>query len=89
MSTDKHGMHALILCDGEPPSRERLQRHRRKSDIFIAADGAGNLAAEMDVRPDHVIGDLDSYQAASWPDLTPIHNPDQETNDLEKALELR
>jgi thiamine pyrophosphokinase len=81
-------MHVLILCDGEPPSRERLVYHRARAALFIAADGAGNAAAGLGVRPDMVIGDLDSYDRASWPGLEPIHRPDQDTNDLEKALEL-
>jgi len=93
MSTDDRAgprvFRALILCNGEPPSRARFERRLRQADVFIAADGGGRVAKEVfEARPDHIIGDLDSYDSGCWPEVTPIHRPDQETNDLEKALEL-
>jgi len=80
--------HALILCDGEPPSFARFQRHHASAAVFIALDGGGNVAKGFGRRPDYVIGDLDSYDRSAWPDLEPLFDPDQETNDLEKGLEL-
>lgn len=82
-------MKILILCHGEPPPESLLISERKRCDLFIAADGGAWIALDHGVTPDVVIGDLDSFReecrpAGPW---TIIHNPDQETNDLEKALE--
>jgi thiamine pyrophosphokinase len=54
--------------------------------LFIATDGAGNTALGYDIKPDVVIGDLDSFKNPNDPELRLIKDEDQETNDLEKAL---
>jgi thiamine pyrophosphokinase len=79
-------MRALILCDGTPPRPEQLKIALKQSDLFIAADGGALIAEEFGVRPDVIIGDLDSYQPRGNEDSKLIHEPDQDTNDLEKAL---
>ena len=78
----------LILCNGEPPEPELLSEQYAASDYFIAADGGGNVALRMEIPPDVVIGDLDSFQKQPGRDIKTIHQPEQESNDLEKALEL-
>jgi len=81
-------MRILILANGSEPSAELLDSLRKNCDRFVAADGGGNTAIKMGFRPDTVIGDLDSFSQANDFDGELIRNPDQETNDLEKALEL-
>jgi len=80
-------MNALILCNGEPPSWELLATERSRADIFIACDGAANIALKFGQVPDIIIGDLDSIGS----NLTNLHNikhiADQHNNDLEKALD--
>ncbi|SMO34530.1 thiamine diphosphokinase [Fodinibius sediminis] len=78
----------LILCNGNPPSRQLLEEHHRASDYLIAADGGGNVALSMGVAPDIVIGDLDSFKENGSHSFDIIRQADQETNDLEKALLL-
>lgn len=78
--------HVLILAHGEPPPLSRLRHHLQQASLFIALDGAANELASVGLRPDVVIGDLDSYDRNSFPDLEPILDPDQDTNDLEKGL---
>ena len=78
----------LVLCNGAPPSEELLKSHYHSADFFIAADGGGNTALSMKLTPDVVIGDLDSFDRTTSSDLKVIHDTDQETNDLEKALHL-
>jgi len=56
------------------------------SDLFVAADGGANTARELSLSPDVIIGDLDSYVPLPDDKFRVIHNNDQETNDLEKAL---
>jgi len=55
-------------------------------ELFIAADGGGNVARQLGLTPDIVIGDLDSYKQEPGDDIQVIKDDDQETNDLEKVL---
>ncbi len=81
-------MKGLILCNGLPPKPALLGNHLQETDLFIAADGGGNTARDMGFAPDVVIGDLDSFRTREMDDFEVIKDPDQETNDLEKALKL-
>lgn len=78
----------LVLCDGIPPSRWLFEECRDWADSFIAADGGALVAREFGCLPDTVIGDLDSYRPSGDEPFEVIYDPDQETNDLEKALTL-
>lgn len=78
----------LILCNGKPPTEDLFQKYRARADYFIAADGGGNIALQFNVTPDAVVGDLDSFQGSDTASFEIIFRPDQETNDLEKALDL-
>lgn len=79
-------MKAVILCDGEAPERGYILSDLEGSDLFIAADGGAYSALELDLQPDIITGDFDSYEITGNETATLINNPDQETNDLEKAL---
>lgn len=76
---------AVILCNGAPPLKEQLSHCLENAELFIAADGGGNIALSFNLVPDVVIGDLDSFTHHEAP-CTVIKDPDQQTNDLEKAL---
>jgi len=76
---------AVILCNGAPPLKTQLTQCLENADLFIAADGGGNIALSFNLIPDVVIGDLDSFTQHDAP-CTVIKDPDQQTNDLEKAL---
>ena len=79
-------MHALIVSNGFPPARELLEIEIQKADLVIGADGGGNRILDHGFIPHAVIGDLDSFEKPEDPGFEVIHKPDQETNDLEKAL---
>lgn len=79
-------MNALVLCNGSPPGKVLTQKLISEHDLFIAADGGGNVARNMGFQPTTVIGDLDSYEPVPGEDVEVIQETDQETNDLEKAL---
>ena len=79
-------MNVVIICDGNPPRPEQLKEALKHSSLFIAADGGAFTAKTMGVKPDVIIGDLDSYSETGEELAKVIHDPDQETNDLEKAL---
>lgn len=81
-------MKALIVCNGYPPSKELLEEVSREADVLIGADGGGNLMQDRGISPDFVVGDMDSFEKPESVAFEIIHDPDQETNDLEKALKL-
>lgn len=76
----------LILCNGCPPTQKLFNNYRANTDYFIAADGGANIALDFGVQPDVVIGDLDSFHGSDNEAFEIIFKPDQEQNDLEKAL---
>lgn len=77
---------ALILCDGESPSKHLFMHHYKGCDFFAATDGAASLALKYGITPDVVIGDMDSFVPPPGYDALIVKETDQETNDLEKAL---
>jgi thiamine pyrophosphokinase len=79
-------MKAVILCDGDIPEKSIISRDLEQADLFIAADGGANHARTLQLQPDLIIGDLDSYEVTGDENSEIISDPDQETNDLEKAL---
>ncbi|MAL18579.1 MAG: thiamine diphosphokinase [Balneola sp.] len=81
-------MHAVIVSNGFPPGKELLKEELKSVKIIIGADGGGNTLIKNKVKPDVVIGDLDSFVKPETVDFEIIKDPDQETNDLEKALSL-
>lgn len=81
-------MHAVIVSNGFPPSKELLESEIEKADLVIGADGGGNNILKHGISPDIVIGDMDSFVKPDNIDFELIHDKGQETNDLEKALSL-
>lgn len=79
-------MNILILCNGQPPTRKLFEESTDWADLIIAADGGANIAMEYGIPPDLVIGDMDSFEEQDSSTLDIIYDPDQESNDLEKAL---
>lgn len=80
-------MNAVILCDGRPPSKTLIKEFLKENTLFIAADGGAITAKRLDLTPDVIIGDMDSYSPKKNEKSIVISDPDQETNDLEKALQ--
>lgn len=79
-------MRALIVCGGSPPSKKLLETEIDQADLTIGADSGGYVFLGFKHFPDVVIGDLDSFKYTNHEGVHVIHDPDQDTNDLEKAL---
>ena len=79
-------MNAVILCDGRPPAADVLNRFLDDASLFIAADGGAFTAHAMGLHPEVIIGDFDSFTPSGDELSEMVTDPDQETNDLEKAL---
>jgi thiamine pyrophosphokinase len=86
----KKQKHALIICNGEMPSQNLLSPLLKKKPFIICADGGANKARAFSIMPDCIIGDLDSITQKTrhyFSSVPIIHNPDQNSTDLEKVLE--
>ncbi|MDP1675871.1 MAG: thiamine diphosphokinase [Bacteroidota bacterium] len=86
----KKQKHALIICNGEMPSQKLLAPLLKKKPFIICADGGANKARAFNILPYCIIGDLDSITQKTryyFSSVPIIHNPDQNSTDLEKTLE--
>jgi thiamine pyrophosphokinase len=79
---------AVICLNGTLPPAEVFQHVADRP--LIAADGAAAVLHAMGIVPEFIVGDLDSLppdvleQLQSLSEI--IHDPDQDSNDFEKAL---
>ena len=82
---------ALIICNGEPPSRALTTRLVRSADYIIAADGGAETARRYGIRPDAIVGDLDSITPSTkkfFSSSLILHFSRQDNTDLEKSLDF-
>ncbi len=85
---------AIIIANGEPPSRADVQRWLREGDVLICADGGTRAALALNLSPHHVVGDFDSLPEdvvrALQAQGTQLHRHPTRKNetDLELALLL-
>ncbi len=80
---------AILVLNGALDWTESLVRLAREAPLVLAADGGANALARLGLRPDAVIGDLDSIDAdtRSWiGEKRLFHRPAQDQTDFEKAL---
>lgn len=56
-------MKCVIFANGEYEKTEAYSAIVETADIIICADGGANYARELGVKPDYIIGDLDSISA--------------------------
>ena len=83
-------MRVLLIGNGETQQAAFLQNLAQQADLILAADGGADRALSSGVRPDVIIGDLDSVspQAKSLvPAEKLIFVNNQNNTDLEKALD--
>ena len=82
---------ALIVGNGETPSQTLLDQFWSTVDLRIGADGGANQLLSLGLKPDFVVGDLDSLTEANRKQFqaSQLHLvTDQETNDVSKVLEF-
>jgi thiamine pyrophosphokinase len=83
-------LRALLICNGEQPSRPFARRLARRSHFIVAADGGANGARKLGITPDLIIGDLDSVTRATrkfFSSTFVIRVARQDNTDMEKALD--
>lgn len=79
---------ALVIANGEPPSQALLEE-LAEGVFVVAADGGADVALGLGVKPDAVVGDLDSLSGKARTTLGEEHlhqSEDFESTDLEKAI---
>ncbi len=78
----------LLIGNGEEVSAKLLRQLAREHDVVIAADGGATKALRAGVKPDYVVGDLDSIFKRDLKKLQPrvVYVSTQQNTDLEKAL---
>ncbi len=54
-------MRAVIICGGDIGSYERAKKHINEADMVICADSGYEHAKKMNITPQAVLGDFDSY----------------------------
>ena len=80
----------LVFCNGEPPSRERIEELLPHPRLIACADGGANKAVSLGYEPNLVIGDLDSFvndnQKLQKAEIIKINS--QDNTDFEKTLDF-
>lgn len=82
----------LVIANGVIEDKEWLRLYLGKGTAVIAADGGGNHLAALGVRPDVVVGDLDSLDWQQWEPWEKagtkmvVHPAEKNETDLELAL---
>lgn len=82
---------ALILLNGELRDPAAARAAARRADAVICADGGARHAVALRLRPDYIVGDMDSAPKSlpkAWTKTRTRRDLDPERSDLDKALDL-
>jgi len=80
---------ALILANGPFPPPVILRELRVHATLIVCADGGANWARRSKIKPDVILGDLDSIFPSTkrhFRDTPILKIEDQESTDLQKAI---
>ena len=83
-------MHILIVASGRIGKKPFYRNIIKKADKVIAADGGADNCIKLGINPDYVIGDFDSISAKARNRFknVMVHDKNQDTTDMEKAMAL-
>ncbi len=82
---------ALVICNGDVLSKAKIAAFLREKPFIVCADGGANKARLLGIHPHAIIGDLDSISSRTrkhFSRVETIHIADQDSTDLEKALDF-
>lgn len=79
-------MNVLTVLSGNPPSVRLLKTEMRVADCVIAVDGGFNVFSDSNLKPDLILGDMDSIKESEALDIKSILLADQDQTDLQKTL---
>ena len=83
-------MNTVILCNGEMPFHTAALNALHQADHIVCCDGAINHLAQFGTLKAtiYLVGDGDSCNLQGTPSQNFVPDPDQETNDLTKAVKF-
>ncbi|MBI4547257.1 MAG: thiamine diphosphokinase [Ignavibacteriae bacterium] len=84
-------MHALIIANGRSPSPQLVRKLLKHADLIVCADGGANHARRLKIKPDVILGDMDSVTSptkAFFKSIPQLFIEDENSTDLEKAIEF-
>ena len=78
----------ILVLNGKNHKKNDLIPFLKKYDKIICADGAANHIIKMNITPDYILGDLDSFKSTinNNDAINIIELTDQNLNDFEKIL---
>lgn len=82
---------ALILLNGDVRDPRTVRAAASRADAVICADGGARHAAALRLRPDYIVGDMDSVPKSlpeAWMKTRYRYDFNPECSDLDKALDL-
>ena len=91
MDTRFRATTGITLLGGGEVSPLALHRALALAPVLVAVDSGADHALDAGVRPERVVGDLDSISNAARTALGPdriVHLPDQDDTDFDKALRV-
>lgn len=80
-----------IIANGERPDQNKLHSVLKNTDIIIAIDGGANHCEKLGIRPNFIVGDLDSIDdkiKENFPQSSIVSLDNQDFTDMEKTLEF-
>ncbi|MDD5628740.1 MAG: hypothetical protein PHU21_06725, partial [Elusimicrobia bacterium] len=83
------GRTAFLFLNGELPEPDLARRLARRADLVVCADGGARHAVRLGLRPDVVVGDMDSLPRPlprAWRGVSFLCDFDEDSSDFEKAL---
>ncbi len=84
-------MKALIIANGALPPLQMVRKLIKSANTVVCADGGANAARKLSIKPDFIVGDMDSISLATkkfFRGVPRLFIEDQNSTDLEKALEF-
>ena len=76
-----------VILNGQMPTDYAIINQITNSDYIIAVDGSANKLFDLEIVPDVIIGDLDSFQKINNKNIKLVETPDQNKTDFRKTLE--
>ena len=76
-----------VILNGQMPTDDTIINQITNSDYIIAVDGSANKLFDLEIIPDVIIGDLDSFQNINDKNIELVETPDQNKTDFRKTLE--
>ncbi len=83
-----HNAAMMTLLGGGSVDKSDLRLAMDIAPVLVAADGGANIAFDWDIKPDAILGDLDSVEvlSATALDVPMVFVDDQNSTDFEKCL---